>query len=68
MKTNKNIKELICYVIIVIILLILSFLNNKYWKLGKKEKVQNNPINYKQDLLQVNNITYNVPYEEMWLD
>ena len=68
MKNNKNIKELIFYAILVAILIVISVLNNKFWKIGKKEKIQENSINNEMQLLEVNNITYNVPYDEKWLD
>ncbi len=68
MKNNKNIKELIFYVILVVILIAISILNNAFWKIGKENKVEENKTTNKQELLEVNNITYNVPYEEMWLD
>lgn len=70
MKDNKNVKELIFYAVIVVILLIISILNNKYWKLGKNDKIQENTVNNQEEvqLLEVNNITYNVPYKEEWLD
>ena len=60
-------KEVIFYSIIVVILVIISVLNNVFWKIGKEEK---EPINNVQETqqLEVNNITYNVPFEEKWLD
>ena len=60
-------KEVIFYSIIVVILVIISVLNNVFWKIGKEEK---EPINNVQETqqLEVNNITYNVPFEEEWLD
>lgn len=67
MKNNKNIKELIFYAIIVVILLTISILNNIYWKMGKTEK-ENTTDNKEVQLLEINNITYNVPYDEQWLD
>ena len=65
MKDDK--KELIFYSIIVVILIVISILNNAFWKIGKE---QNEPINNVQETqqLEVNNITYNVPFEEEWLD
>jgi hypothetical protein len=65
MKDDK--KELIFYSIIVVILVVISILNNAFWKIGKE---QNEPINNVQETqqLEVNNITYNVPFEEEWLD
>lgn len=69
MKNNKNMKELIFYVIIVVILLAISILNNVYWKIGKKDNKQVIlEDNQEVQLLEINNITYNVPYDEQWLD
>ena len=68
MKNNKNIKELIFYAILVVILIAISILNNTIWKIGKEEKVQENKSYNEQQLLEIDNITYNVPYEEKWLD
>ena len=65
MKDNK--REVIFYSIIVIILLTISILNNVFWKIGKEEKeITTNTQETQQ--LEVNNITYNVPFEEEWLD
>lgn len=60
-------KEVIFYSIIVVILVVVSILNNVFWKIGKEEK---EPITNTQETqqLEVNNITYNVPFEEEWLD
>lgn len=68
MKNNKNKKELIFYAFLVVILIAISILNNAFWKIGKEEKVQENNSYNEQQLLEINNITYNVPYEERWLD
>ncbi len=70
MKKNKNIKEIIFYAFLIVILVAISILNNTFWKLGKEEnvQVQENKSYNEQQLLEVNNITYNVPYEERWLD
>ncbi len=68
LKDNKNIKELVFYSIIVIVLIIISILNNAFWKIGKKEKLQEKTMENEQQLLEINNITYDVPYEERWLD
>lgn len=69
MKENKKVKELIFYAIITIVLVGISILNNIYWKLGKEDTIKENTDNNIQtQLLEVNNITYNVPYEEEWLD
>lgn len=62
-------KELICYSVIVVILIIISILNNVFWKIGKSDKNENNmTTNQEIQQLEVNNITYNVPFEEKWLD
>ena len=58
-------KEVIFYLIIVAILISISILNNAFWKIGKKEET--NKI-VEEQKLEVNNITYNVPFEEKWLD
>lgn len=60
-KSNK--KELIMYLIISIILIILSICNKLFWKLGKMQDNISNNTYFKTD-----NIIYNVPYEEEWLD
>ena len=60
-------KEVILYSIIVVILITISILNNVFWKIGKEEK--ETTINTQEtQQLEVNNITYNVPFEEKWLD
>ena len=63
MKENK--KEIIFYSILVVILITISILNNAFWKIGKKEM---NTDTKEIQQLEVNNITYNVPFEEKWLD
>lgn len=69
MKENKKVKELIFYAIITVVLVGISILNNTYWKLGKEDNIEEKTDNNMQtQLLEVNNITYNVPYEEEWLD
>ena len=65
MKDDK--KELIFYSIIVVILVVISILNNAFWKIGKEQKELINNVQETQQL-EVNNITYNVPFEEEWLD
>ncbi len=64
MKKTLN-KEIILYSIIVVILIAVSILNNKFWKFGieEKEKYTN-----QVQQLEINNVIYNVPYEEQWLD
>lgn len=62
-------KEVIFYSIIVVILITISILNNVFWKIGKEDKKQENIVtNQEVQQLEVNNITYNVPFEEKWLD
>ena len=60
---NEKVKQLIIYTIVAVILLILSLINNIFWKIGKSEQLQNNIVNLESD-----NIIYNVPFEEKWLD
>ena len=59
-------KEVIFYLIIVVILISISILNNAFWKIGKKEEKTNEIVH--EQKLELNNITYNVPFEEKWLD
>ena len=57
----------IFYSIIVVILITISILNNVFWKIGKENKTEvSKELELQQ--LEVNNITYNVPFEEKWLD
>lgn len=65
MNDSKNKKEVIFYSIIVVILLSISILNNTIWKIGKEQIIENDKD---EQQLEVNNITYNVPFEEKWLD
>lgn len=67
-KLDKSLKkELIFYLIIVVILIAISIFNNAFWKIGKEEsKTINNTLDSQQ--LEINNITYNIPFEEKWLD
>ena len=63
----EKIVKVIFYSIIVVILMTISILNNAFWKIGKGEKeITTNTQEIQQ--LKVNNITYNVPFEEKWLD
>lgn len=62
-------KEVIFYSIIVVILITISVLNNMFWKIGKEDKKQENIVNNQEvQQLEINNITYDVPFEEKWLD
>ncbi len=68
---NEGIKEIVFYGVILAIVIILIICNNVFWKLGKqKEKPNYNNTNNEHQVqyLQENNITYNVPFEEKWLD
>lgn len=61
-KSNK--KELIIYLVIMLVLIILSLCNNLIWKLGKQQdNIENNVTYFESD-----NIIYNVPFEEKWLE
>ena len=62
-KLEKN-KELICYLVFMLFLIVLVICNNVFWKLGKQTESTENQIDY----LESNNIIYNVPYEERVLD
>ena len=62
-KLKKN-KELICYLVLVLFLIIIVICNNVFWKLGKQIESTENNIDY----LESNNIIYNVPYKAMVLD
>lgn len=62
-------KEVILYSIIVVILIAISILNNFFWKIGKTENTTDETVTTEEvQQLEVNNITYNVPYHEEWLD
>lgn len=57
---GKNKKDLLCYLVVFLVLVIIVILNNVFWKLGK---IDNNIV-----YLESNNVIYNVPYEEKVLD
>lgn len=61
---NKNKKEMFCYLMIFIMLVVIVILNNIFWKLGKENNKPNNNTVY----LKSNNVTYNIPYNEKILD
>ena len=70
MKNNKNIREVVFYSIIAFILITISILNNVFWKVGKNEE-KTTEVEEKQEEVQqlkTNNITYDVPFDEKWLD
>ena len=60
----KNNKELICYLVLMLFLIVIVICNNAFWKIGKQTESTENNIDY----LESNNIIYNVPYEERVLD
>ena len=65
MKVNfENKKELICYAVFLLFLIMIVLCNNIFWKLGKNIKSTENDIDY----LESNNVIYDVPYEEKVLD
>lgn len=64
MKGSK--KEIVFYSLILVLLIVIVVLNNVFWKIGKDtEEIQD-----KQEIqqLEIDNITYNVPFDEKWLD
>ncbi len=64
MKGSK--KEIVFYSLILVLLIVIVVLNNVFWKIGKeREEIQD-----KQEIqqLEIDNITYNVPFDEKWLD
>lgn len=63
-KMDKNKKEMFCYLAVFIILVIITILNNVFWKLGKENREIDNNIVY----LESNNVIYDVPYDERALD
>lgn len=67
---KEGIKEIIFYGVILIVIIILIIGNNVFWKIGKTDAVENNNIEVQNQTqyLQENNITYNVPFNEEWLD
>jgi len=59
-------KEIVFYSLILVLLIVIVVLNNVFWKIGKDtEEIQD-----KQEIqqLEIDNITYNVPFEDKWLD
>lgn len=61
---DKTKREIFCYLLIFIVLVIIVMLNNFYWKLGKEKHKTDDNIVY----LESNNVIYNVPYDDMELD
>lgn len=67
MENNKNpFKEFVFYLVVLIVLILLVICNNVLWKFGKQETESNSNNNITR--LQSNNVIYNVPYQEEWLD
>ena len=65
---KEGIKEIVFYGIILIIIVLFVILNNVFWKVGKEENIKQNNTIKETQYLEVDNITYNVPFEEKWLD
>lgn len=65
---RNSIKELIFYIIILVIIIAFIICNNLFWKIGKNNNEQSINEKSKKTQLIVNNITYNVPFEKKWLD
>lgn len=62
-RNNNQIKELVFYVSILVILIVFIICNNLFWNIGKQDNLQDNNIYFESC-----NVIYNVPYEEQWLD
>ena len=62
-RNNNQIKELVFYLSILVILIVFIICNNLFWNIGKQNNLQNNNIYFESS-----NVIYNVPYEEQWLD
>lgn len=66
---ENNIKnEFIFYILILIVLIIVVVCNNMFWKIGRQSTEINEEIKDNTTYFEVNNVIYNVPYEEVWLD
>lgn len=65
---KEGIKEIFFYGIILAILVLFIILNNVFWKVGKEENIEQNNTIKETQYLEEDNITYNVPFEEKWLD
>lgn len=65
---KEGIKEIVFYGIILAILVLFIILNNVFWKVGKEENIEQNNTTKETQYLEEDNITYNVPFEEKWLD
>lgn len=62
-RNNNQIKELVFYLSILVILIVFIICNNLFWNIGKQHSLQDNNIYFESS-----NVIYNVPYEEEWLD
>lgn len=62
-RNNNQIKELVFYLSILVILTVFIICNNLFWNIGKQNNLQDNNIYFESS-----NVIYNVPYEEEWLD
>lgn len=62
-RNNNQIKELVFYLSILVILIVFIICNNLFWNIGKQDNLQDNNIYFESS-----NVIYNVPYEEQWLD
>lgn len=62
-RNNNQIKELVFYLSILVILIVFIICNNLFWNIGKQNNLQDNNIYFESS-----NVIYNVPYEEQWLD
>lgn len=62
-RNNNQIKELVFYLSILVILIVFIICNNLFWNIGKQYSLQDNNIYFESS-----NVIYNVPYEEEWLD
>ena len=68
MERNKESKkELFFYLGILSILILVIICNNVFWKFGKQYKEENIKQN-NSTYLESNNVVYDVPYDERWLD
>lgn len=58
-RNNNQIKELVFYLSILVILIVFIICNNLFWNIGKQNNLQDNNIYFESS-----NVIYNVPYEE----
>lgn len=65
---KEGIKEIVFYGIILFIIILFVILNNVFWKVGKEGNIKQNNTIKETQYLEEDNITYNVPFEEKWLD